>query len=557
MNVEAGFQLDLVGALRRRGVLIGIVSGSILLVGYWIAMALPNQYIASTTLLVEPQAVSGRLVTPGIGETDLNDRLHLMTAEILSRPRLSKVIDELDLYVDESDYMTREEVIGLMRDQISVVPVVPELESTMRRRREAEINTFRVQFTATSPHVAAAVAQHLANDFIEEHIQDRVETTAKSLDFIVSEQQRLAAEIARIEANVARVKDENPGSLPEDFSSTQSLIALTMSSMRVAQRELDMARSDESFWSNQAADAASSGSLGDITPAKRLQQLSLQLDALRARSFTDKHPDIIITLQEIAEVRESMRGFEEDEDAPTSLAQRGALAQQSRAQIRIQSGTAEVERLQHEVNELRKQIEATPRVAEQLEALERRHKQLTENLRDYNNRRLEAEVQANLERRQLGEQFRVLEPAFPPPTPSSPNRLVIIVTALMVGFSLGVAAAVVAETADSTIHAAQELQRELGVPVLASIPNILLPPDIAARRRRWIRNVAAVAGVVLFCLVGGGVTYIYVNGGVASVEEEQVPDAANPTLNRLLRETGTRGQPRERDAAPRPAGEGA
>jgi polysaccharide chain length determinant protein (PEP-CTERM system associated) len=537
--------------------LIALVAGSIFLIGYWVAMALPNQYIAYSTLLVEPQAVSGRLVTPGVGETNLNERLHLMTAEILSRPRLSKVIDELELFEVESGYMTRQEVIDLMRDHISVVPVLPELEAAMRTRREVVINTFRVQFTANTPGTAAEVAQHLANDFIEEHIQDRVETTAKSLDFIAAEQQRLASEIARVEAAVAQVKDDNPGSLPEDLNATQSLIALTMSSVRVAQRELGMARSDESFWASQATDAAESGGVGDVTPVKRLQQLGLQLDALRARGFTDKHPDIIITLQETAEVRESMnRGDAVDPDAPTNLAQRSALAQQSRAQIRVKNGVSEIDRLQRQVDELRTQLERTPRVAEQLESLQRRHKQLTENLRDYNNRRLEAEVQANLERRQLGEQFRVLEPAFPPSSPSSPNRLVILVTALMAGFSLGVAAAVVAETADSSVHAPQDLQRALGIPVLAAIPNILLPPDIAARRRRWIRNLAAAAGVVLFFLGGGAASYIYVNGAVGDAEEEPELEV-DRRIRDLLREPGSRGRAPRRDAAAEPADDGA
>ena len=542
MNADTGFQLDLLGALRRRGMLIAIVAGGVFLAGYWVAMALPNQFVSYATLLVEPQAVSPILIESGVGETRLNDRLHLMTAEILSRPRLSKVIDEMSLYEDESSHMTRQEVIDLMRGQVTVVPVLPELESAMRGRRDAEINTFRVEFRAASPYVAANVAQQLANDFIEEHIDARVDTTAKSLDFIAIEQQRLAAEIARVEAAVAQVKDDNPGSLPEDLGPTQSLISLTLSSLRVAQRDLDIARSDESFWANQAADAEISGGAGDVTPAKRLQQLELTLDALRARGFTDKHPDIIITLQELAEVRESMKSAEQPkEETATNMVARQALAQGSRAAVRVKNGTAEIARLQKQVDELRAQVEGTPRVAEQLEALHRRHTQLTENLRDYNNRRLQAEVQANLERRQLGEQFRVLEPAFPPTQPSSPNRLVIIVTALMAGISLGVAAAVVAETADSSVHAPQDLQRELGIPVLAAIPNILLAPDIAARRRRWIRNLAASIGVVSFCLVGGAVTYMVVNGSLLSgpAEEEEDEAKENPAL-RFLREPGVR-----------------
>ena len=45
------------------------------------------------------------LVESGVPQSDLNERLHLMTARILSRPRLSRIIDDLGLYKDEASYM--------------------------------------------------------------------------------------------------------------------------------------------------------------------------------------------------------------------------------------------------------------------------------------------------------------------------------------------------------------------------------------------------------------------------------------------------------------------
>ena len=80
-------------------------------------------------------------------ESELESRLHLMTMQILSRGRLSRIITELELYPEESKEMTREEVISLMRSHIRIEPVLPELEVTDRRRqRDFEINTFRLYF---------------------------------------------------------------------------------------------------------------------------------------------------------------------------------------------------------------------------------------------------------------------------------------------------------------------------------------------------------------------------------------------------------------------------
>ena len=49
------------------------------------------------------------------------------------------------------------------------------------------------------------------------------------------------------------------------------------------------------------------------------------------------------------------------------------------------------------------------------------YEHLFESFQDFSNRHQEAQVQAQLERRQLGEQFRVLESAFIAPEPSKPN----------------------------------------------------------------------------------------------------------------------------------------
>ena len=112
MDNESGLQIDLIGGLKRRAYLASVLGGAVTLMMYWIAMALPNEYTASAILLVEPQSVNERLVEAGAAGVDLNERLNLMTAEILSRTRLSKIIEKLGLYEDLEDELTRQEVVG-------------------------------------------------------------------------------------------------------------------------------------------------------------------------------------------------------------------------------------------------------------------------------------------------------------------------------------------------------------------------------------------------------------------------------------------------------------
>ncbi|MFQ5473148.1 MAG: Wzz/FepE/Etk N-terminal domain-containing protein, partial [Dehalococcoidia bacterium] len=189
MNIENGIQIgDLAAIARRRvGAVAGVAIG-VALLGYWITMALPNEYQSAATVLVEPQSVAPELVAAGVPESDLNQRLGIMTSEILSRPRLSRIIDELNLYEAESEFMVRQRVIDLMRSKIRVEPVVSEIElnrgGNRGSRADMDINTFRIVFSDRNANTAKLVVERLSNNFIEEHIEARVEVSQKSLDFI-------------------------------------------------------------------------------------------------------------------------------------------------------------------------------------------------------------------------------------------------------------------------------------------------------------------------------------------------------------------------------------
>jgi hypothetical protein len=293
MNVETGFQLaDVWGFVRRRAKYMAVVAGVISLAAYWLAMALPNEYESSSTILVEPQSVSKDLVEAGVPDSDLNSRLHLMTAQILSRARLSRIIDELDLYQEESKSLLREEIIGMMRERIRVAPVLSELETSCRKASDVEINTFRISFRHNDARTAMLVAQRLGNDFIEQHISERVKLSQKSLEFIQTELDRLSTQIREIEAQVAQVKAANPGRMPQEIASNQLRLDRDRRELAGARRSLAEARR-RAFYRSQSTTAASMGG-----PERRAEpgaaacSSSISLCQYQARGFTRSTPTI-------------------------------------------------------------------------------------------------------------------------------------------------------------------------------------------------------------------------------------------------------------------------
>jgi succinoglycan biosynthesis transport protein ExoP len=514
MDLERGFQIDdLSGLLRRRGVVMATVLGACVLLFVLIAGWLPNAYLAKATLLVEPQSISQKLVESGVPETELNNRLHLLQMQILARGRLSQVIDDLNVYPELAEKMTRAEVIEHMRKKISLVPVLPELAEAARaqtgvRAGDEAITTFQLQFEHRSAKVAAEVANRLANSFIEEHLKDRTEVSGDTTEFIQEELRRQSVEIARVEKEIGDVKTQHAGTLPEDFDANQRLLERLTDTLREAQRELSIAASDEAFYKQQAlVGGGNEDFLGGqvITPRRRIELLELQLAEYRSRGFTDKHPDVIAANEEIAGLRKQL---EEGANDPSNLspAQQNARFEMQRAGLRRAGAEQEIERVRAQLAAVEDRLARTPKVAELLNALEREHEHLFDSYQEFSKKRLEAGVAADMESSQKGEKFRVLEQAVPPPEASSPNRPLLLALGLMLGLALAAAYGLGAEALDGSFHTPRRLQDTLGLPVLAAIPSVVLPGDLAAQRSRAIRRFAfagAATAVVLVVSAAG------------------------------------------------------
>jgi hypothetical protein len=311
------------------------------------------------------------------------------------------------------------------------------------------------------------------------------------------------------------------------MQANQRRLERVLGDLSLAQRAYDESASDEAFYGSQLAAAKVLGSANDeASPARRLELLKLALSEYESRGFTEKHPDMLKTREEIALVERSINS-----DAAAESPVLNPIAQQSEAQarrsaLRRASAQTEIERLRQLGEEIQSQLAGIPVVAKQLDALNIEYEHLFNTFQDFAKRHNEATVQAQLERRQLGEQFRVLEPAFEAPEPSAPNRLLILILGVVFALMTGVGVGVLSEAVDTSPHDARQLQTRLALPVLASIPEIWLESDRLRQRRTHIRTALATAGVVMFALVGGAANYVWVNGTPRFLEPESAEGRA-------------------------------
>ncbi|PYR51656.1 MAG: hypothetical protein DMF89_05120, partial [Acidobacteria bacterium] len=114
----------------------------------------------------------------------------------------------------------------------------------------------------------------------------------------------------------------------------------------------------------------------------------------------------------------------------------------------------------------------------------------------------QSKVAAELERGEIAEQFRVLDPARPPVRPIGLVRLQINGIGAIAGVVLGVLFAALLELLDTTFHSAQEVIDVLKIPVIARVPYI--PNDSDRQRQQRTRMFASAAASVTVILGGYG-----------------------------------------------------
>jgi capsular polysaccharide biosynthesis protein len=117
------------------------------------------------------------------------------------------------------------------------------------------------------------------------------------------------------------------------------------------------------------------------------------------------------------------------------------------------------------------------------------------------NRKLEADIAVNMEKKKKGEQFRILDYAKMPEKPVYPDLRKIFAFSLAAGLGVGFGILFLFDMLNTSIQRKEEMET-LGVPVLVTIPKIY-----DERAKRWMR-VNSIASICAL-LAGGVITAVF------------------------------------------------
>ena len=429
-----------------------------------ITKRLPNVYSSETLILVDPQRVPENYVKPTVSG-DIRNRLGTLKQQILSATRLQKIIDSSNLYPNERKTMAREDVITHMRSEIAV-RLVGDYGGSQ------DLQAFRIAYSGADPVVVAQVTNELAGLFIEENMKARERQAEGTSDFLTSQLDETRKTLEELEGKLSDFKLKHIGEMPEQQSVDLQILGQLQGQLQLEGDALSRAQQQKSYAeSMMAAQPAGVVDLDDLQPPQQAsdpvhQQNTLapppapgassamskeqQLAYLLAKGYTEDHHDVKKLRAEIAQQAKSGKSpvvAQNNPAAGTSPVQ-APLAPPPPAPKRqvapppryvnpilatqVESAEAEIAKHKEQIQAISKRIASYQAKLEQIPV---REQQIAQLVRDYEiskahygqmlNNQLSASTAAQLEVRQQGEKFTVLDTAQPAQTPSRPRRKLI------------------------------------------------------------------------------------------------------------------------------------
>jgi polysaccharide chain length determinant protein (PEP-CTERM system associated) len=473
------------------------------------ARTLPNLYHSETMILVVPQRVPESYVRSTV-TTRIEDRLQSITQQILSRTRLERIVQDFNLYPEERRTAIMEDIVERMRREIEVQVVKGD--------------AFRVGFTSRDARTAMRVTERLASLFIEENLRDREVLAEGTNQFLEAQLEDARRRLIENEKRLEEYRSQHAGELPTQLEANiqgqhnieMQLQALLESVNRDRDRRLTLERliadanaPDAPVIAPQRPNNLNADGLP--TGGTAADQLQAAQDALRSLQLrlTPEHPDMLRMTRVVAELQKKADAealaHPVSSGAPTlsafEVAKRNRLAETKaefeKVDKQIVQKLEDEKRLRGMLGEYQKRIEAAPKRQSELTELTRDYETFQASYKSLLAKKEDSNVSANLERRQIGEQFKILDPARMPERPTSPNRPRLQQMGAVGGIAVGLALATLIEYLDKRLKSEADVKAVLNLMVLATIP-ILVGE---AKPRRW--KLAAISVTALLAITLG------------------------------------------------------
>ncbi len=475
---------DYLTILKRRWWIVVLPLLLLPILGYSFSYTIPPQYLSQTLVLIDSPKVPDNYVKPVVS-SDLDSRLASMKEQILSRSHLQPIIERYNLYTTQ--HMDMDDRIDLVRRNIDIKPIHSEIAHS------GGLPGFFISFKADDAHTAQLVCSDITSLFLNENLKLREASAEGTTDFLNEQLSNAKRSLDEQDAKLAAFQEKYMGRLPGDETTNSGMLSSLGTQLEAANQSLARMEQDRTYQQSmlaqqQAVSAPIAVSpSGTVTvapgPVQEANQTELQTlmgqEAELTSHYTSDYPDVIAVRRKIADLK---RRMSQQAAAPAVAAASPSSAPapsrfdspaviQLKAQLRAADvGIAEKRKeqamLQGNLRSYEERIQSSP-------AIEEQYKQLT---RDYNTaqtfyddllgKKNQSKMATDLEKRQQGEQFRVMDEANLPDAPFSPKRSVFLMSGAAVGLALGLALVGLLEYRDTTLRSERDIWAFTNLPTL-------------------------------------------------------------------------------------------
>lgn len=525
-----------------------------------VATLLSPVYRSSATVLIEQQEIPQDLVRSTV-TSFADQRIQVLIQRAMTFSRLSEIIKKYDLYKELIAREPLEQVVEKMREDIDHKMISADVVDPRSGRPVEATIAFSIAYYSSSPSTAQNVANELVSIFLEENLKNRADMAEQAEQFLEVEMTRLGEESKRLEAEVAKFKQNNLRSLPEQTNLNISFLERTEKDYEEVRRQIQGLEERKVYLQSQlsqvkpyanvvgdeqdatmttqgrirylqnkylSVSAIYSPEHPDVIRTKReleellagseyqpdqtfirnqLKMLRAELDRNKA-TYAANHPDFLRLQRQIGEYEallrdgpvESGRATVKDADNPAYIQLAASLESAEIELVHLKEGRRA---LQKKMEDLESGLTNGPSVEKEYRDLLRDLENNTTRYQEVKAKQLEAMLARSLEKERKGERFTLIEPPLIPERPIKPNRMLIIAVGLMLSIAFAAAIVWLLEKTDQTVRGSRGVLKLTGMSPLAIIPHIVTEEDLKNRKKRlrWTSVGIGLASMLVFALV--------------------------------------------------------
>jgi polysaccharide biosynthesis protein PslE len=460
-----------------------VMTGSVAL-----AILLPRAYRSEGKLLVrlgrenaalEPTATLGheQLITvPPSRENEVNSVVEVLTSRAIAEKTVAAIGE--DNVLASKSWLDRVNPFGAADDRERAIQ---KLTKNLSVEPAPKSNIIRIAFLAGSPELSQNVVSSIIETFLQKHVE--LNHTAGASDFFEEQAARLRDELRDEEDRVRELKKDtgliSPHSqrealvermtlLERDLSDAASQLAAeeaavgNLKQQRVGLPETEVTDNTVGF-SNEGTDF-----LRD-----KFYSLKVVEEGARAK-YTENHPKMQEIRQQVEAARELLNREEPTRQRVTTAPSK--LREQAERELlegepKLASLRAKADELTNQLAEMKERMKVFNDNEKLIADAEREIEILDAEYRKYSASLAEARIDQALQTQQMSNISIAEEPTFCP-QPVKPRKLVILLAGLAVGLFGGLGLAIGADYLDRSLITPEDLEKNLDLPALETIPRI-------------------------------------------------------------------------------------